>query len=53
MSDPVINPTGEPVATTSGEQDHVDPELYRGEDADAPEDTGRPADAEDAPEGDN
>ena len=32
----------EPTATTAGEQDHADPEAYRGEDADAPADTGTP-----------
>jgi hypothetical protein len=41
-----VNPLGqpevEPPATTAGEEDHSDPEVYRGEDADAPADTGKP-----------
>lgn len=31
-----------PPATTSGEEDHSNPWDYAGEDADPPEDTGRP-----------
>ena len=34
----------EPLATTAGEEDHSDPWAYAGEDADAPEDTGRSED---------
>ena len=41
MSDPVVNPD-EPSAVTSGEQDHSDPDTVRGDDADAPADTGKP-----------
>lgn len=32
----------EPPATTAGEEDHSDPDAYRGEPADAPADTGTP-----------
>jgi hypothetical protein len=30
-------------ATTAGEEDHRDPDEYRGDEADAPADTGKPA----------
>lgn len=32
----------EPAAATAGEEDHRNPDAYRGEDADAPADTGKP-----------
>lgn len=32
----------EPVAQTANVDDHSDPDVYRGEDADAPADTGKP-----------
>lgn len=32
----------EPIAATAGEQNHVDPNEFRGEDANAPGDTGTP-----------
>lgn len=34
--------TQEPPATTAGEEDHSEPDDFRGEDADAPADTGKP-----------
>ncbi|AIJ26353.1 hypothetical protein [Amycolatopsis methanolica] len=37
-------PDDEPAAVTAGEETHEDPWAYAGEDADAPADTGRPAD---------
>lgn len=38
-----VSVTTEQPATTAGEQDHTDPDVYRGDDADAPTDTGKPA----------
>lgn len=35
-------PTNEPPAATAGEEDHSDPDTLRGDDADAPADTGTP-----------
>lgn len=41
MTDPEVNPpTGAPIAVTAGQQDHSDPDAFRGGDADAPPDTG-------------
>ena len=37
-------PEGERVAESAGEQDHSNPWVYAGEDADAPEDTGKAPD---------
>ena len=37
------DPVKEPRATTAGEQSHSDPTKYRGDKADAPADTGKPA----------
>lgn len=34
--------TSEPTATTAGEEDHRDPNAFRGKDADAPADAGTP-----------
>jgi hypothetical protein len=39
-----VEPVGEPYPDTAGEEDHEDVDRFRGNDADAPEDTGRPAD---------
>lgn len=44
---PVTHPLSdddEVPAATAGEQDHSDPWVFAGEDADPPADTGRPAD---------
>ena len=38
-----VDQADEPTATTAGEDDHSDPEVFRGDDADAPADTGKPA----------
>lgn len=35
--------SNEQPATTAGQQNHSDPGVYRGDDADAPADTGNPA----------
>lgn len=32
----------EPPATTAGEESHANPDKFRGDDADAPADTGKP-----------
>ena len=37
-----VDDVDEPTADTAGEETHRDPEAYRGEDADAPADTGKP-----------
>lgn len=37
------DPDNEPVATTAGDEDHSDIDNFRGEAANAPADTGRPA----------
>lgn len=47
MTDPQTPPVevtevDEPPATTAGEEDHSNPQKLRGEDADAPADTGKP-----------
>lgn len=39
----VVAVDGEPLATTAGEQDHSKPSRFRGEAADAPAATGKPA----------
>jgi hypothetical protein len=38
------SPTDEPTAATAAEESHEDITKFVGEEADAPEDTGRPAD---------
>lgn len=49
MTSPDESPTDEPIADTANEEDHEDPWQFASEEeADAPEDTGRPADEEDA-----
>lgn len=35
-------PTNEPPSATAGEEDHSDPGTFRGDDVDAPADTGTP-----------
>jgi hypothetical protein len=38
----MTDPTEPAPATTAGEQDHTDPDVFRGEDVDAPDDAGTP-----------
>lgn len=37
-----VTEANEPAATTAGEESHAKVERFRGEDADAPADTGKP-----------
>jgi hypothetical protein len=37
-----VTEESEQPATTAGEEDHRDPNFYRGEEAEAPADTGKP-----------
>lgn len=39
---PDPDPADEPTADTAGEVSHENPDDFRGDDADAPEDTGKP-----------
>lgn len=45
-NEPATDPAAEPPARTAGEQDHENIDTFRGAEADPPEDTGRPEDAE-------
>lgn len=38
---PAPEPSPEPPATTAGEENHADVDKFRGDDADAPADTGK------------
>ncbi len=39
--EPTPEPSPEPPATTAGEENHADVDKFRGDDADAPADTGK------------
>lgn len=41
---PEVEPVGEPHPDTAGEESHEDVDMFRGEEADPPSDTGRPSD---------
>lgn len=43
---PEVEPVGEPHPGTASEEDHEDVDRLRGDDADAPEDTGKPEESQ-------